>query len=211
MANSIDPKQEQRVWSRVMAAQTGSAAEPNACERLSRRDAPVFDGEAALALCTAQLGAACTYRTLAARARGCGRPSERRARLRISRRRRGQSAIRSPGCAACCCAPRSALEQNIQRRSRRMRGCWLPMPRAVHICARSTESQPSRCLRSLPLSAVWTAARPKCSRSAHRHMTSIPYKTLQTVTKNAAKTGETGLLLCNFHKMWFWVGSNLVI
>ena len=26
MANSIDPKQEQRVWSRVMAAQTGSAA-----------------------------------------------------------------------------------------------------------------------------------------------------------------------------------------
>ena len=56
-----------------MAAQTGSAAEPNACERLSRRDAPVFDGEAALALCTAQLGAACTYRTLAARARGCAR------------------------------------------------------------------------------------------------------------------------------------------
>lgn len=58
-----------------MAAQTGSAAEPNACERLSRRDAPVFDGEAALALCTAELGAACTYRTLAARARGCARQS----------------------------------------------------------------------------------------------------------------------------------------
>ena len=75
MANCIDPRQEQRVWSRVMAAQTASAPEPDACERLSRRDAPIFDEGAALELYTAQLRAAATYRVLASMARGCARQS----------------------------------------------------------------------------------------------------------------------------------------
>lgn len=75
MANCIDPRQEQRVWSRVMAAQAASAPEPDACERLSRRDAPVFDEDSALELYTAQLRAAATYRVLSSMARGCARQS----------------------------------------------------------------------------------------------------------------------------------------
>lgn len=63
MDDLTDPMQEQRVWSRVMAAQ---ASAPTACERTARRDAPVFDETAAQELYTAQRRAAATYRALAA-------------------------------------------------------------------------------------------------------------------------------------------------
>ena len=76
LTQPIDPKQEQRVWSRVMAAQTAQTSEsaaPTACERLNRRDIPVFDECAAQELYTAQLRAAATYRSFARTARGCVR------------------------------------------------------------------------------------------------------------------------------------------
>lgn len=74
MENRIDPAQEQRVWSRVMAAQSAARdPQPTACTRLAQKDAPVFDADAVLALHTAQRRAAAVFRALADRARGCTR------------------------------------------------------------------------------------------------------------------------------------------
>lgn len=63
---SIDPIQEQNVWSRVMNSKT-------ACQRLQQRDIPVFDEAGTLELYTAQLRAAVTYQCLAAMTHGCAR------------------------------------------------------------------------------------------------------------------------------------------
>lgn len=74
MDNSTDPRQEQRVWSRVMAAQTAARERaPTACTRVMQRDAPVFDAAAVQELYTAQCRAARAYRALAAQAAGCVR------------------------------------------------------------------------------------------------------------------------------------------
>ena len=70
----MDPKQEQRVWSRVMSAQAVRCTqEPEVCRRLEQKDIPVFDESAAMELYAAQCGAAMTYRCLAEMARGCAR------------------------------------------------------------------------------------------------------------------------------------------
>ena len=61
----MDPKQEQRVWSRVMSAQAARCTqEPEVCRRLEQKDIPVFDESAAMELYAAQCGAAMTYRCL---------------------------------------------------------------------------------------------------------------------------------------------------
>ena len=74
MENRIDPAQEQRVWSRVMAAQSAARnPQPTACARLAQKDAPAFDADAVTALHTAQRRAAAVLRALAARTRGCTR------------------------------------------------------------------------------------------------------------------------------------------
>lgn len=74
MENQIDPAREQRVWSRVMAAQSAARApQPSACGRLTQKDAPVFDADAVMALHTAQRRAAALFRALADRTRGCAR------------------------------------------------------------------------------------------------------------------------------------------
>ena len=68
----MDPKQEQRVWSRVMSAQAARCTqEPEVCRRLEQKDIPVFDESAAMELYAAQCSAAMTYRCLAEMARGC--------------------------------------------------------------------------------------------------------------------------------------------
>ena len=130
-----------------MATQTGSAAEPNACERLSRRDAPVFDGEAALALCTAQLGAACTYRTLAARARGCVRQSLARLAEGKCREARRLAAVYFMMTGTKPCPKRSAAPA---ARSAVQRSCTAAMPRAAvntPACWAAWQSAPSRTRR----------------------------------------------------------------
>ena len=83
----MNPKQEQRVWSRVMGVQT-------ACTRLAQRenqegarDIPVLDAESLMELYTAQLRAACTYRTLANMARGCVRQTL----MRLTEEKRGHA------------------------------------------------------------------------------------------------------------------------
>lgn len=74
MNQSMDPKQEQRVWSRVMSAQAVRCTqEPEVCRRLEQKDIPVFDESAAMELYAAQCSAAMTYRCLAEMARGCAR------------------------------------------------------------------------------------------------------------------------------------------
>lgn len=74
MNQSMDPKQEQRVWSRVMSAQAARCPqEPEVCRRLEQKDIPVFDESAAMELYAAQCSAAMTYRCLAEMARGCAR------------------------------------------------------------------------------------------------------------------------------------------
>ena len=59
MNQSMDPKQEQRVWSRVMSAQAARCTqEPEVCRRLEQKDIPVFDESAAMELYAAQCSAA---------------------------------------------------------------------------------------------------------------------------------------------------------
>lgn len=85
--DTVDSKLEQRVWSRVMSTK-------NACTRLSQRetsngtrDAAIADEAALQELYTAQLRAACTYRTLASHLRG----SARRTLLQLSAKKRRQA------------------------------------------------------------------------------------------------------------------------
>lgn len=71
--NQIDCKQAQRVWSRVMAAQTGGASEAAAPTAPQTQTQTLLTAQEVLSCMQAELSDAATYRALSARMKGAGR------------------------------------------------------------------------------------------------------------------------------------------
>lgn len=71
--NQIDCQQAQRVWSRVMAAQSGAPDASGATATEASNAQPLLTPEEVLSSMQAELSDAATYRALAARMKGAGR------------------------------------------------------------------------------------------------------------------------------------------